>query len=154
VRALAFSRDGAWLASGGEDSTVRLWSIPDGSLRQIREGHPAGIRALAFSPDGRWLISGDEAGELRRWSLQEEAEPQVLIPSGKKAVKALAFSEDGQALWAGWEDGEIRILRMPEGALRGQHRSRIEDPAALVLFPDQGRWIAARSDGELEVGEA
>ena len=154
VQALAFSQDGACLASGGDDSTLRLWSLPDGSLRRAWEGHASGIRALALSPDGRWLVSGDQAGELRRWSLQEEAEPQILIPPRKDAVQALAFSRDGRALWAGWEDGEIQIFQMPEGGLQSRCRSLLKDPAALVLFPDDRRWIAARSDGELEAGEA
>ena len=36
VRALAFSSNGEWLASGAFDATVRLWRVSDGQLLATR----------------------------------------------------------------------------------------------------------------------
>src|SRR6185503_13146648 len=62
VDALAFSPNGALLATGSEDGTIRLWNpmaeIPAGILT----GHVGPVRAVAFSPRGRRLASAGEDG--------------------------------------------------------------------------------------------
>jgi WD40 repeat protein len=52
------SSDGEWLASGGRDSTIRVWRRPldGGSSRAPLQASPS---AMAFSPCGRWLLMGD-----------------------------------------------------------------------------------------------
>jgi len=69
VSALALSRDGRLLATGGHEDrpTIRLWDLT--TRRQVHKlEHPAGhyVYGLAFSPDGSQLISGvnwDEDGQ-------------------------------------------------------------------------------------------
>src|SRR5262245_30217526 len=39
VQALAFSPDGRWLASGGDDSNIILWNVPAGREEFRFEGH-------------------------------------------------------------------------------------------------------------------
>src|SRR5207245_2929574 len=51
VRALAFSADGATLASGGEDHQIRIWDAATGRLRLTMEGHTEMVHGIAFSPD-------------------------------------------------------------------------------------------------------
>jgi WD40 repeat protein len=58
INAVAFSPDGSWLVSGGDDSTVRVWNVLTGRLAVARQ-FDAAIQSLAFSADGKYLFSGN-----------------------------------------------------------------------------------------------
>jgi WD40 repeat protein len=70
VRAVCFSADGALLASGADDHTVRLWRTADGALLQVLQGHSGGVSAVTFTPDGRALASAGWDGEVIMWTVR------------------------------------------------------------------------------------
>src|SRR5262245_31078458 len=52
VKSVAFSSDGKYLASGSDDSTVRLWDAATGApIGRPLEGHTRSIWSVAFSSD-------------------------------------------------------------------------------------------------------
>jgi WD40 repeat protein len=58
INAVAFSPDGSWLVSGGDDSTIRVWNVLTGRLAVARQ-FDAAVQSLAFSSDGRYLFTGN-----------------------------------------------------------------------------------------------
>src|SRR5271167_636452 len=53
VRAVVFSPDGRWLASGAKDGTIKIWETSSGRLLRTLYGYGSPVNALAVSPDGK-----------------------------------------------------------------------------------------------------
>ena len=70
---MAFSPDkeGRWIASGGEDSTVKVWDSRTGKLVRSFRGHRGLVSSVAFSPDGRRLVSGSRDHTVKVWDLTQ-----------------------------------------------------------------------------------
>ena len=52
---LAFSPDGAWIASSGDDQTVRIWNSTTGKEAVVFRG--GGCHYVCFSTDGKKLVA-------------------------------------------------------------------------------------------------
>src|SRR5207253_473760 len=57
IYAVAYSPDGAILASAGCDRTIRLWDVRNGHVIRTLHGHTDDVEAIQFSPDGQQLLS-------------------------------------------------------------------------------------------------
>jgi WD40 repeat protein len=129
VLSLALAPGGQLLASGGSDTTVRLWGA-DGKRRGVYSGQPAAIYALAFSPGGRKLaVSGTGSligflpdGELRLWDVRAAKEVLVLRGSSCPA-NGMALSPDGRTLAAGGKNGVV-LWEVASGKVRKALRGR------------------------------
>lgn len=67
---LAFSPDGAILASSGADCTICLWDVASGTLRHILRGHSETIYKVLFGPDGHAVLSCSFDGTIKFWDSQ------------------------------------------------------------------------------------
>jgi WD40 repeat protein/Flp pilus assembly protein TadD len=94
---VAFSPDGRWLGTQGNDSGTRLWRVgtwEEGPL--LSEGS----FLFAFAPDGRTVAVGDKPGVVRLCATDSGRELARLEVADLAEVQPVGFSHDGARLYA------------------------------------------------------
>lgn len=150
VRAVAFSEDGRWFATGNQDTSVTLWDAFAGRVIGNFAGNMGSVNAVAFSPDNQVLASGSRGGivrllnvvaanEIRRWQAHDDG------------INALLFSADGKQLFTCSADQSIKVWDTTTGNLLSTLKGHVREVNSLCLSAD-GKWLASGSaDGAIKI---
>ena len=98
VTTVAFSPDGAQIATGDAAGTLYFWDVLEGTLLNSLRAHSSAIRALAFSPDGARIATGNDERFTRVWNAATGARALEFDNTTDDVVLALTFSPDGRLL--------------------------------------------------------
>jgi WD40 repeat protein len=134
----AFSPDGKWVVTAGNDWTVRLWDASTQKQIWSLGGHQGPVRTVAFSKDGRWLATGSDDATARIWRTANGS-PYFTLTGHRGPVYSVAFSPDSKSVITGSGDGTARIwsvdplpdaiARMPRHLAEAERtRFRVERP--------------------------
>ena len=136
IYAVAFARDGTWLASGGPEG-VQLWDMitrQRASLSDDARIWGKEATAVAITPDGSWLASASFDGTVRIWDSQT-GDLRITLSGHTKAVYAVAIAPE--------------VAGSPARAMTGRSASGIPKPATYAaLSPatpaSQPQWRSRR----------
>jgi WD40 repeat protein len=165
IRFVAFTHDGKYLVSAGEDKVIRIWDVASGqTVRTIRsqvgDGDEGKIYAVALSPDGRYLAVGGylarrpDAGLIRIHNLETGEVVGSVLKGHTDVVTSLAFSPDGRYLASSSLDESVRVwdvrARKVVKVLAG-HRDSVY---AVAFSPDGRRLVSGSLDKTLRLWDA
>jgi WD40 repeat protein len=71
TQCISWSRDGRFLASGGQDGKVRIWDPNEDEPVRVLDAGSAWVEQIAFAPDGG-LLAAAAGRNLRLWNAQGE----------------------------------------------------------------------------------
>ena len=137
VTDLAFSADGAYLASTGYDEKIHLWNVTNWQEVYLFPCPEADLNVIAFSPDAKLLASGQAVWDVASREVVHPFEPRLVEPAH------VAFSPDGSQLAV----VAAQKIKVWDVASWSQMLSFDVPADSLWLFgisfsPD-GKWLAA-----------
>ena len=180
IRVIAWSPDGKWLAAGGEDGEVLVWSR-EGKLQQLAaDAHKCGIEWLAWSHDGKCVASASCDNTVRMQSVDGTEGP--VLKGHSNNVLSVAWSPDDKRLvststhemwlWAADGtrqralEGHLQTVRSVDfnnktGTLASMGGNTIRlwdgmtgDPQKTILLMDGGRSATFSAAGQMLDGDA
>lgn len=138
VNIVAYSPDGAFIASGSHDTTVQVYTANDGDAIYTYRGHTTPVASLAWSPDSKRIVSGDEQS-VQAWDATTGSN-RYAYSNNFNDVSGLAWSPNGRCIAAASLIGQIvQLWDVPDGSrLYTQHwdGTRV---CAVAWSPDSER---------------
>jgi WD40 repeat protein len=164
VNMVAFIQGDQFLLSGGINSSIKKWSIPDLSLIDSVISGPGSVKSLRLFPNGKYFATatGHPDGCVRIW----DTESLALIDSVylEFVVETVEFTKDGNFLLAGLSDNYlnkdsitefIKIFRVIEKENNPSLviNQEVETLKTKYLFfsPDGGKLVSAHTNGILQL---
>ena len=154
VNGVAFSSDGAMLATTGDDGAAKVWDPTSGEELGSFQGPEGPVLGPSFSPDGdlaaaAWL----DEGTVRIWDPATGRVVKTIAPVPEPF--ATAFSPDGRRLAVAPLDLSVAVVVDARSGDEVFSLQGDEFGIRDVDWSPDGRWIATSSlDGGVQIWDA
>jgi WD40 repeat protein len=169
VRSLAISPDGQYIASGGDDSRIRIWEAGTGRGFGLPLVDLGLVSALYFTDDGR-LLSSTTSESLTEWDFATGtilSYPREGVIAGSLNLmdgvgeQVAAFTADGRSIVTANITNQIQMLDTSTGELivevqpsQGSVFTVASDPTQLVdkiAVHPQAKYVAAMTGNDFKL---
>jgi WD40 repeat protein len=153
VYGVAFSPDGARIATGSWDGTAKVWDAASGRLIRTLKGHPTEISSLIYSPDGRQIATGSADYTVKVW---DAAGGRLLhtLKGPPAQIHSLAFSPDGRRIVTGRQDLTAKVWDVSEERVVLTLGGHLEQIWSVAYSPDGSRIVTGSGDSTARVWDA
>ncbi|MDX1995772.1 MAG: TIR domain-containing protein [bacterium] len=150
---VAFTADGAWMATGADDDGLITVYDLEGDSAPITitttQGEP--VNALIFSTDGAYLFAGYGSGRITRWSMREETPNRgaFTLDTHTSSINSLAINADNSRLLSASSDQTVILWDLTTTPEPSElYQVTLPDRVWSVGFhPDGSRFVTGSADG-------
>ncbi|CUG90580.1 WD40 repeat-containing protein kinase, putative [Bodo saltans] len=118
LNSVAYSSDGALIATGSDDKTAKLWRVADRVCLATLDGYNSPVEAVAFSLDGTMMTTACKDGTVKRCRIDNSNGVHVIadFPTlHQNILLSAAFSSDGNILATCSQDYTTKVRRSSDG---------------------------------------
>ncbi len=153
LNAASFSADGTRIATGGRDTTAKVWDANTGAEILTLKGHTDIVWAASFSPDSTRIVTGSYDQTAKVWNAKTGAE--ILTLNGHtNFVNAAAFSANGAWIVTGSNDTTAKVWDAKTGADVLTFKGHTNFVNAAAFSPDSTRIVTGSNDTTAKVWNA
>jgi len=115
---LTYSPDGQFIATGGDDTKVKLWSTSSGFCFVTFDDHSAPVTAIAIAANGKTIFTASLDGTVRAFDLIRYRNFRTMSTPAPAQLMCLAVDSSGEVACAGaLEPFEVYVWAVQTGQL-------------------------------------
>ncbi|RUS31507.1 WD40-repeat-containing domain protein [Jimgerdemannia flammicorona] len=150
VLCLAISSDGKYLASGGRDKKVNVWSVKDDKLLCCFSQHKDSVARLVFRKGTNQLYTASHDRTIKLWNVDEQSYIETLFGHQDAITDIDALSRE-QCVTTGGRDRSARLWKIVEESqlvFRGGAMVKEHDGSGRVRYMEGSLDCVAMIDEE------
>jgi eukaryotic-like serine/threonine-protein kinase len=149
VNALAWSPDGKFIASAGDDTFVQVFEAATGTRRLIYRGHTEEVAAVAWSPTGQLIASAGQDRTVQIWNAASGGAPVFTYMGHADRVNSVAWSANEQVLVSGSDDKSVQVWQSGNGGRIFTFLGHTAGVLCVGWQPNQSSLASGSWDGTL-----
>lgn len=134
VTSLSYNPKKDIVATGSDDTTWKLWSVPNGDLIMSGEGHLDWVGGVEFSPRGNLLATASGDGTVKLWDFANTCCAQTFTEHGQPVWK-VNFHDTGDFLLSCSMDHTVKLWDLNIKKSRFTFRGHVDSVNSVMFQP-------------------